>query len=68
MIALQSILVIFVEYKGYWLANYFAETGPIDEYVACRQKAVIMDLSPLRKFEITGRIVKLFASIFLPAT
>lgn len=44
----------FVEYKGYWLANCFAEAGPIEEYWACRDKAVIMDLSPLRKFEITG--------------
>ena len=44
----------FVEYNGYWLANCFAASGPIDEYYACRQKAVITDLSPLRKFEITG--------------
>ncbi|TIP77264.1 MAG: aminomethyl transferase family protein, partial [Mesorhizobium sp.] len=39
---------------GYWLANSFARQGPIDEYWACRQAAVIMDLSPLRKFEVTG--------------
>lgn len=44
----------FIEYNGYWLASNFAEAGPIDEYWACRQKSVIMDLSPLRKFEITG--------------
>ncbi len=44
----------FVEYRGYWLANSFAKEGPIDEYWACRQDAVIMDLSPLRKFEVTG--------------
>ncbi|MGR3571187.1 DUF1989 domain-containing protein [Brevirhabdus sp.] len=44
----------FVEYRGYWLANCFAEAGPIEEYWACREKAVIMDLSPLRKFEVTG--------------
>ena len=44
----------FVEYNGYWLANSFGEVGPIEEYLACRQKAVIMDLSPLRKFEVTG--------------
>ena len=44
----------FIEYNGYWLANCFAEAGPIEEYLACREKAVIMDLSPLRKFEITG--------------
>jgi aminomethyltransferase len=44
----------FIEYNGYWLANCFAEAGPIEEYWACRKQAVIMDLSPLRKFEITG--------------
>ncbi|MBL8582687.1 MAG: aminomethyltransferase family protein, partial [Rhizobiaceae bacterium] len=44
----------FVEYKGYWLANCFSQAGPIEEYWACREKAVVMDLSPLRKFEITG--------------
>jgi aminomethyltransferase len=44
----------FIEYNGYWLANCFAEAGPIEEYWACREKSVIMDLSPLRKFEIMG--------------
>lgn len=42
-----------VEYNGYWMPNSFA-AGPIAEYNACRKQAVIMDLSPLRKFEITG--------------
>ncbi|MEP9372736.1 DUF1989 domain-containing protein [Mesorhizobium sp. KR1-2] len=44
----------FVEYRGYWLANSFAKEGPLEEYWACREKAVVMDLSPLRKFEVTG--------------
>lgn len=44
----------FVEYKGYWLANSFAKAGAIEEYWACREKAVVLDLSPLRKFEVTG--------------
>jgi len=44
----------FVEYNGYWLPNCFAASGPIEEYLACREAAVIMDLSPLRKFEING--------------
>ncbi len=43
-----------VEYRGYWLPNAFAAEGPIEEYWACREKAVVMDLSPLRKFEVTG--------------
>ncbi len=44
----------FIEYNGYWLANCFSKSGPIDEYHACREKCVVLDLSPLRKFEITG--------------
>jgi len=44
----------FVEYNGYWLANCMSTAGPIEEYHACRGKCVVLDLSPLRKFEITG--------------
>jgi aminomethyltransferase len=44
----------FSEYKGYWVPTCFAQSGPIDEYWACRERAVIMDLSPLRKLEILG--------------
>ena len=44
----------FIEYNGYWLANCFAASGPVDEYMACRNECVVLDLSPLRKFEITG--------------
>ncbi|GMG82232.1 DUF1989 domain-containing protein [Paralimibaculum aggregatum] len=44
----------FVEYNGYWLANQMHGHGAIAEYWACREKAAIMDLSPLRKYEVTG--------------
>ena len=44
----------FTEYRGYWLPQKFNNGGAIDEYWACRERAVVMDLSPLRKFEITG--------------
>jgi aminomethyltransferase len=44
----------FVEYNGYWLANQMTNLGAIAEYWACREKAAIMDLSALRKYEITG--------------
>ena len=44
----------FSEYRGYWLPNVFTNHGAIDEYWACREAAVILDLSPLRKFEVTG--------------
>ena len=44
----------FIEYNGYWLANQMSNHGAIAEYWACREKAAIMDLSPLRKYEVTG--------------
>lgn len=44
----------FVEYAGYWLAHEMTNHGAIEEYWATREKAVIMDLSPLRKYEVTG--------------
>jgi aminomethyltransferase len=44
----------FVEYNGYWLANKMTNHGAQEEYWACREKAVVMDLSPLRKYEVTG--------------
>jgi aminomethyltransferase len=44
----------FVEYRGYWLPHCFNNEGGIAEYWACREKAVMMDLSPLRKWEILG--------------
>ncbi|WP_158275456.1 DUF1989 domain-containing protein [Maritimibacter sp. 55A14] len=44
----------FVEYNGYWLPNTMTNHGAIAEYWACREKAAVMDLSPLRKYEVTG--------------
>lgn len=44
----------FAEYNGYWLANQMTNHGAIKEYWAAREKAVVMDLSPLRKYEVTG--------------
>ncbi|MEM7045781.1 MAG: DUF1989 domain-containing protein, partial [Pseudomonadota bacterium] len=44
----------FTEYRGYWLPTSFNNAGAIEEYWACRERAVIMDLSPLRKFEVLG--------------
>ncbi len=43
-----------VEYRGYWLPQVYSSNGAIEEYWACRQKVVVLDLSPLRKFEVTG--------------
>lgn len=44
----------YSEYRGFWLPGRFNNDGPIEEYWACREKAVVLDLSPLRKFEVTG--------------
>ncbi len=44
----------FVDARGYWLPNDYTKHGIINEYNACREKAVIIDLSSLRKFEILG--------------
>src|SRR4029079_17405067 len=44
----------YTEYRGYWLPTRFSNDGPVAEYWACRERAAIMDLSPLRKFEVTG--------------
>jgi aminomethyltransferase len=44
----------FGEYRGYWLPHCFNNEGAIAEYWACRERAAVMDLSPLRKWEILG--------------
>lgn len=44
----------FVEYRGFWLPADFAGEGSLSEYWASRERAVLMDLSALRKFEIIG--------------
>ena len=42
------------EYRGFWLPQAYSSEGPLSEYWACREKVVVMDLSPLRKVEVTG--------------
>ncbi len=44
----------FVEYSGFWLPKTMAGRGTIDEYWGCRERVAVMDLSPLRKYEVTG--------------
>jgi aminomethyltransferase len=44
----------FTEYNGFWLANQFNNYGAIAEYWACREGVIATDLSPLRKYEVTG--------------
>lgn len=42
------------EYNGFWVPQTFAHQGDQAEYWALRQRAALMDLSALRKFEIHG--------------
>lgn len=44
----------FTEYAGYWLPSSFDNAGAQQEYWACRERAAVMDLSALRKFEVLG--------------
>ncbi|MEL7237260.1 MAG: DUF1989 domain-containing protein, partial [Planctomycetota bacterium] len=44
----------FDEYNGYWLATHFNDGCETADYWACREAAAVMDLSPLRKYEVTG--------------
>ncbi|NEU14752.1 DUF1989 domain-containing protein [Methylobacterium sp. BTF04] len=42
------------DYRGFWVPTCFNAAGPLEEYWACRERAIIMDLSVLRKFEVIG--------------
>jgi aminomethyltransferase len=44
----------FTDYNGYWLPTAYDNHGAVDEYWACRERAAMMDLSPLRKWEVLG--------------
>jgi aminomethyltransferase len=44
----------FTDYNGYWLPTAYDNHGAVDEYWACRERTAIMDLSPLRKWEVLG--------------
>ncbi len=56
----------FEEYRGYWLPTEFTDTGAIAEYWACRERAAIMDLSALRKFEVTGPDAEALLDLAVP--
>ncbi len=44
----------FIDARGFWLPNDYTKHGVVEEYIACREKAVLIDLSSLRKFEVIG--------------
>ena len=45
----------FTEYNGFWMPTHYNNYGAIKEYWGCRQKVAMIDLSPLRKFEVCGK-------------
>jgi len=44
-----------MESAGYWIPSKYNNYGSIAEYTACRENVIVMDLSSLKKFEITGK-------------
>jgi aminomethyltransferase len=56
----------FGEYRGFWMPQHFAANGAIEEYWACRERVVVMDLSPLRKLEIMGPDAEQFCQGLFP--
>jgi aminomethyltransferase len=44
----------FTEYNGFWLPSEYDNLGAVAEYWACREGVAMMDLSPLRKWEVLG--------------
>lgn len=53
------------EYKGYWIANEYDGWGSVAEYLACRERVAMLDLSPLRKFDISGPDAEAFLQYVL---
>ncbi len=51
---IETLTRKFVDYRCFWLPTSFTDHGAIAEYWACRDNVAVMDLSPLRKFEVTG--------------
>lgn len=51
---IQALTDHLVEYNGFWVPNSFANHRVHDEYWALRERAVLIDLSALRKFEVYG--------------
>lgn len=55
----------FSEYKGYWMATEYEGWGANKEYLACREKVAMIDLTPLRKFEVVGPDAEVFLQYML---
>ncbi len=44
----------FIDYRNWWLPLRYDGYGAIEEYLGCRERVAVMDLTALRKFEIIG--------------
>lgn len=53
------------EYRGYWIANEYDGWGKTAEYLACRERVAMLDLSALRKFDISGPDAEAFLQYVL---
>ncbi|MGJ8648415.1 MAG: DUF1989 domain-containing protein [Marinomonas colpomeniae] len=42
------------EYRGYWVPTEYEGWGAKAEYLACRERVAMIDMTALRKFEILG--------------
>lgn len=51
---IQTLTSKISEYRGHWIADEYDGWGAKAEYVACRERVAMIDLSALRKFDITG--------------
>ena len=44
----------FTDYRNWWLPLRYDGYGATEEYLGCRERVAVMDLTALRKFEIIG--------------
>ncbi|WP_065881097.1 DUF1989 domain-containing protein [Pseudomonas sp. 24 E 1] len=44
----------FTDYRNWWLPLRYDGYGVTEEYLGCRERVAVMDLTALRKFEIIG--------------
>ena len=47
-------------YLDYWVPQYYEQYGALEEYWACRERAVLQDMSNLRIYDICGTDALLF--------
>jgi len=52
---IRELTDYFIEYNGFWVPNSFVYNCTQNEYWALRERAVLIDLTALRKFEVLGQ-------------